>query len=138
MTEQAMIAWSSDLETGHPEIDAQHKTLVESINRLHTAIGEGKGEEELGWCLSFLKAYTRVHFRAEEATFSDLPQTDVAGHIAAHQELQKNVDELFRKYVKGELQLLPETLAMLERWLVDHILGEDRDMVRAIRDQRLG
>jgi hemerythrin-like metal-binding protein len=123
------IVWNSDLETGHAEIDAQHRTLVESLNRLQAAVSVGSGEEELGWCLSFLKAYTRVHFRTEEAVLADCPGW--AGHQAAHQVLLKEVDELFRRFLKGELQLCQETLDMLNRWLMDHILEADRPLLRA-------
>ena len=128
MPDPLPIVWSSDLETGQAEIDGQHRTLVESLNRLQAAVSNGSGEEELGWCLSFLKAYTRVHFRAEEAALAAHPQ--LAGHSAAHQALLKEVDELFRRFLKGELKLCPETLDMLNRWLMDHILEVDLPMLR--------
>jgi len=47
MPDSPLIPWSPDLETGHEEIDAQHKTLIETLNRLHGAIRDGSGEDEL-------------------------------------------------------------------------------------------
>nr|WP_320133205.1 bacteriohemerythrin [uncultured Holophaga sp.] len=123
-TEQP-IAWTPDLETGHPEIDAQHKTLVQALVKLHAAIEAGQGEEELGWCLSFLKAYTRVHFRTEEALLQTA-SLDLAAHRRAHAEFLQNVDQLFARFLRGELGVITETERSLQHWLLEHIQSDDR------------
>ncbi|MBP1626473.1 MAG: bacteriohemerythrin [Holophagaceae bacterium] len=125
MSERLLIPWTPDLETGHPEIDAQHKTLIEALNRLHTAILDGTGEDELGWCLSFLKAYTRVHFKTEEALLRKAG-LDSEAHSAAHREFLASVDGLFARYVRQELGLISETEAILQTWLIDHIQSDDQ------------
>ena len=39
------IEWSSNLATGVPEIDSQHREIFTRVNRLSTACSEGKGKE---------------------------------------------------------------------------------------------
>ncbi|WP_005036268.1 bacteriohemerythrin [Holophaga foetida] len=125
MTETPLIPWTRDLETGHPVIDNQHKTLIEALNRLHTAILEGTGDDEIGWCLSFLKAYTRVHFKAEEGLLRKAG-VDIAAHSLAHREFLAQVDDLFGRYVRQELGLISETETMLRNWLIEHIKSDDQ------------
>jgi hemerythrin len=126
------ITWEPEWSTGHQEIDRQHQTLVESLNRLRVAVDEGRGEEELGWCLSFLKAYSRVHFRTEETLMAAYPGYDGSAHTATHERLLNQVDVLFRRFLRGETQLSGTTLETLETWLLDHIQGADQVLLKEL------
>lgn len=132
MHERRRITWESEWSTGHQEIDRQHQTLVESLNRLRVAVDEGRGEEELGWCLSFLKAYSRVHFRTEETLMAAYPEYDGTEHIMTHELLLNQVDVLFRRFLRGETQLAEATLETLETWLLDHIQGADQVLLKEL------
>jgi hemerythrin len=110
---------------------------VESLNRLHSAIHEGRGEEEVGWCLSFLKAYTRVHFRTEETILAAYPGFDGVKHIEAHHLLQNKVDDLFRSFLHRKEDLSQTTLETLKTWLLDHIQGEDKTLLKELRSHQL-
>ncbi|MGB2579426.1 hemerythrin [Elusimicrobium simillimum] len=35
--------WSAILETGHKQVDRQHKLLIETLNELQTAFEENRG-----------------------------------------------------------------------------------------------
>jgi hemerythrin-like metal-binding protein len=126
------IPWTPDLETGHLEIDAQHKTILEAMNRLQDAVASEDGEEKTGWCLSFIKAYAKVHFRTEEALFASHPDLPVEAHLAAHQQLSREADALFRRFLKGEKGLQDAVLAILHHWVTDHIRNEDCPTLRRI------
>lgn len=132
MNDKAQVIWDPEWSTGHQEIDRQHQTLVESLNRLRVAVAEGRGDEELGWCLSFLKAYSRVHFRDEEKLMAAFPGFDGTEHIATHARLLNQVDTLFRKFLRGEAQLSETTLEALEAWLLDHIRGADQVLLKSL------
>ena len=59
----ALISWDARLETKHTKIDEQHKALIQAFNDLHVAMKQGKGKEEVGRTLTFLKDYTVTHFK---------------------------------------------------------------------------
>ena len=40
----ALLQWSENLSVGVVEMDRQHQKLVELVNRLYQAMGEGKGD----------------------------------------------------------------------------------------------
>ncbi len=135
MSAGTSIVWKPEWDTGHQEIDVQHRTLLESLNRLQIAIENGSGEEELGWCLSFMKAYARVHFRTEEALMARYPDFDAVDHIIAHQALLEQIDVHFRRFMGGEKQLTQETLSLLRHWLMGHIREEDLSFSKTIHGQ---
>lgn len=57
--------WTPDLETGNSLIDGQHKELIEAINKLLDACGNGKGRAEIEATLVFLNNYVVKHFNDE-------------------------------------------------------------------------
>ncbi|MEK6737452.1 MAG: bacteriohemerythrin, partial [Planctomycetota bacterium] len=65
----ALMTWNNGLSVNIKEIDVQHKKLIELINQLHGAMGEGKGKEVSGKILSDLIYYTVSHFTYEEKLF---------------------------------------------------------------------
>ena len=60
------MEWSNNLATGVPEIDNQHKEIINRVNSLSAACSEGKGKEEVLRVLLFLEEYIKEHFAAEE------------------------------------------------------------------------
>jgi hemerythrin-like metal-binding protein len=47
-------------------------------------------------------------------------------HMAIHADLVKQVADLVGKFEAGQAVLTMQVMDFLEKWLKDHILGEDR------------
>ena len=62
----ALITWGPSIMVGVPDIDKQHKRLVDLINELHTAMTKGQGRDVVGRVVDALVSYTRDHFGFEE------------------------------------------------------------------------
>jgi hemerythrin-like metal-binding protein len=121
----ALIVWDKRLETGHGKIDEQHKSLVEIFNRLHGAMKQGKGRDEVEGILVFLKDYTVSHFSMEEQLMNEHNYAGAAKHKQIHAELVQQVADLVSKFQKGTATLTLPVMNFLEDWLVQHIQGED-------------
>ena len=121
----ALIVWDQRLETGHSKIDEQHKSLVEIFNRLHGAMKQGRGKDELGGILVFLKDYTVTHFAMEEALMDKYSYSGAVQHKQIHADLVRQVAELVTKFQQGTATLTLPVMNFLEDWLVKHIQGED-------------
>ncbi|WLT30204.1 bacteriohemerythrin [Geothrix sp. PMB-07] len=122
----AYMHWRAELEVGHGQIDREHQSLVEVLNRLHAAMKQGKGREEIEKVLVFLKDYTVGHFRAEEALMMTHAYPEAAAHIAIHADLIRQVKDLIADHQSGKALLTASVLEFLEDWLVKHIMGEDK------------
>lgn len=120
-----LITWKPSLETGHPKIDEQHQALVEAFNRLHSAMKQGMGKEELGRTLGFLKDYTVEHFRMEEELMDRFEYPGAIEHKGIHGSLVSQVEEFCLRFEEGRTALTLPVIDFLEGWLIDHIRGED-------------
>jgi hemerythrin-like metal-binding protein len=129
----ALIVWNKQLETGNGKIDEQHKALVEAFNKLHTAMKQGKGKDELGNTLNFLANYTVQHFQMEEQLMNAHQYPGSATHKGLHKDLVGKVADLVTKYNAGQAMLTMQVMDFLEGWLIEHIQGEDRRLADHLR-----
>ncbi len=60
------LPWTNDLKVGIRDIDSQHRELFVRINKLRTAMGQGRGKEGINRTLRFLEEYVVEHFLNEE------------------------------------------------------------------------
>lgn len=122
----ALFTWSDSLSVGVPEIDDQHKVLVELLNELHFAISGHRGSTECRSILDRLVEYTRVHFAVEESLMRILEYPDFDNHKHEHEALLGQVVELIQKLDSGQAKITFELLHFLKAWLTKHILGSDK------------
>ena len=121
----ALIIWSDKLSVGVPSIDAQHRSLVETLNRLHEAMMKGNTKDVTGVLLRNLATYTRDHFAKEEAMMSAANYPRLSEHRNHHAALTKQIEEFVARFERGESTVNLQLLSFLRDWLTNHILKED-------------
>ncbi len=129
------MEWHSALEVGHELIDADHRALVAALNQLHAAMDQGQDQAEILKVLNFLRDYTVTHFQAEEALMFQQHYPGASAHFSAHAELVLQVSDFIGDYRSGKTMLTVDILAFLESWLMDHILGLDKEFGGFLRNQ---
>lgn len=122
----ALIQWNDALSVGIAGIDQQHQRLVQMINGLNDAMGQGKGKDVIGRIIAELVAYAVTHFRTEEKYFDQFAYPDAANHKREHADFTKRVADFKAQFDAGKLGLSIEVMAFLSNWLQDHIKGSDR------------
>lgn len=127
--------WDPRLDTGHPDIDAQHRELLEAIHALHGALRRGEGKEGLARVLGFLRDYTSVHFQQEEELMARSAYPDQLRHTQSHSDLVAQVDALLEELQAGAQTLSITVIGFLKTWLTDHIRGEDFHLAEFLRRQ---
>ena len=120
------IEWTEGLGVGIPTIDAQHKVLVDLINRLGEAAEAGKTKAEIGPILLELDDYPRRHFALEEEAFERFGYPDAKSHIAEHAAFVAKVDSFQLAYAVGKAQIGEDILVFLRTWLTRHITFTDK------------
>ncbi len=125
----AFMEWSSDLSVGINSIDTQHKVLIKYINELDEAQKNNSERTELGRIIAGLVDYTVRHFQYEEYQFKKYNYADTEAHKKEHEELTQTVLDFKNKFDNGEIDFGPNIMAFLKRWLVEHIMGTDKEYV---------
>jgi hemerythrin len=124
----AYFSWTDDLSVGNRFIDADHRQIINIINRLHDAMQERRGDEVLEKVLFDLMVYTKGHFQREEDHMKAIDFPGFAKHQREHQLLLEQLAALRQQFKDNPTHLSVLTAQFLHGWLTQHILGSDMEL----------
>lgn len=118
-----MGLWTENLKIDIPAIDAQHRELVDAVDRLVNA-----SEGEIGGMLNFVRDYTLKHFTDEQRHHAANGYPDAERHKQIHNAFIAEVNKLEAEFKKdGATPMLKIKLKKtLMDWLISHITFEDK------------
>lgn len=139
-----IFIWDRQLETGIPEIDQQHRKLVQLINvlgRMKSAELENESfVESMLRIFDELSAYVDYHFRFEEELMDhylgDNEHRDEHRH--AHAEFTREINEARASSHDRPTEAAERALTFLSKWLLTHFAGTDMRMAKKILAIRSG
>lgn len=130
------IKWNNEkMNLGISLIDEQHKKLVELINKIVVSIENNTQVENVEKLIEELIEYTKYHFSTEEKLFIEhnLEIKDIEKHKNEHKNfidksmgIYSNIKEDNSFKNNQGIEVLTDLYDYLTRWLVNHILIEDR------------
>ncbi len=122
----SFLDWRPIYSVGVNTIDQEHQKLIGFMNQFldhHMA----KKSADAVTSLQALLGYTQVHFADEERLMATCHYPDLANHQQAHIRLLESVRKLAAAYGRENSTANAEALAkFLKSWLVNHILGVDK------------
>lgn len=117
-----VTSWSSSIETGIPEIDAQHKALFE----LASSFRHHGDEIRIMKSLAILCDYAKVHLKDEEELLAKIGYPDIEAHRQAHGEFRRLLRELLNDARSISLeQIAMRVEQLINHWFFNHILHVD-------------
>ena len=125
-----MLEWNDSLSCHVADIDAQHKSLVDMVNKLHDAMRSGAAESALFSIIGEMRKYTVEHFDTEEKYMAEYSFQDAAAHKAEHKDFVDKVVKVEEGLKGGKVELSMDILNFLSNWLVTHIFDVDVKMGR--------
>ncbi len=126
----ALIDWNESLATNIPQIDQQHKKLVELINKVSQAMKNSQGNEILLEVMTELLSYTKSHFRSEEQFMASMNYPKLAEHKQVHAAVTQQVTDLYNKVKEGKFVSSVQISNLLKEWISGHILKVDMHYVK--------
>lgn len=133
-----VFKWNPLFETGIELIDAQHRGLVEIINRLGSAVVACRADAaSVEVVFQELADYAHRHFSDEERLMSaaQIDPQYFEHHQFKHREFVEQLRDLQTR-AAGASESSTELLGFLAGWLTFHILDEDQAMVARIQGAR--
>lgn len=130
-----IFPWISDFETGIVFMDQDHRTLVCLLNDLARSLVVPSEAPSIEAAIRELEEYSAYHFEAEVALLRQFLAGDAleSEQYQAHGEFAQKIAYLKQQ---GEIasggKKVEELVALLSRWLADHILGADRRMAKVV------
>lgn len=141
MNKVEIFPWNDRFCTRIPEIDEQHRQLVDLLNTLVGHIALGGGSLTTNAVFDELKRYADFHFRAEEAIWRDVFVGDSweAEHEQSHQRFTEEISGMVtQSFRSSPLDMMREISRSLTRWLALHILEHDARMAKVVLAVRSG
>ena len=132
------ITWDTAYETGHAEIDLQHRQLLAIVQELESAeTQEHRSHEVIVGVLNHVMDFTILHFAMEEGLMRR-----VGYPLAARDEMIRQHEE-FTAYARLRVLEFRENCLVsvlplrdfLAEWLLVHELGLDSRLASFIRDR---
>lgn len=132
---QSLVAWSDEFNLGMPEIDAQHKVLLDLINQVWRAVVSNAGHAQTLAIVDELEKYTLTHFTAEEIFMREIDYQHFVDHKDEHQKFVARVVEEKAKIAAGQNVSL-DLVHFLKDWLINHILVSDKQYAQEYMKRR--
>jgi len=130
----SLITWNDSYSVKVGSFDKQHQRLFDIMNRLHEAMGVGKGQTQIKTVLQELIDYTTTHFASEEAMLEKQGYPSLAAHKAEHKALLDKVQAYQKDFLAGKAGIASSLLQFLVEWLKRHIQQTDKKYGQFLND----
>ncbi len=121
-----LMSWNDDFSVNNEELDSHHKKLISILNRLYAECLDVDNENCVSPKLDELLAYTEYHFKAEEEYMRRIEYFEVDDHVERHNNFVFKMEEMKRIRHTNQLELTKELIVFIGKWLLHHVLEEDR------------
>ena len=121
-----LFEWSDRFSVKVEEMNEQHKKLIGILNFFHDEKLARREEEALSKVLKELVDYTKTHFKREEELMEQYGYPEYSKHKQMHESSILKVDIMQEKYFAGDKEIITELAILLNDWLAEHILIEDK------------
>ncbi|MFC1960769.1 bacteriohemerythrin [Chloroflexota bacterium] len=132
-----MITWDDSILTGVPEIDGQHKELVEKYNEFSAVMSNRMLRmDQASEMLDFLQFYTVWHFEREEELFERYNCPAAAANKKAHAQFIKMFGQFYEQWQAQGLDsaLVQATYTELGNWIANHIRHMDTQLQPYVKE----
>lgn len=132
------IEWNESFSVNNSEIDNQHKKWIEIFNKMHEGLVAKEGTNYQSIAVETLQAmheYALQHFTFEEEYMRKMNFPDLIGHRRIHKDFDTLIFSYNRDIRNGTLVLNTHILKLIENWLRDHILVEDKKYAKYLAAQ---
>jgi hemerythrin-like metal-binding protein len=122
----ATSAWNPNFSVKVKRCDEDHKKLFLLIEDLNEAMRSGQGNLVVDGIVQDLQHYAQIHFTAEEALMVKAKYPGLAAHQVEHRKFIQSVAEFRRDLNNGANGQSISVSMFMNNWLVNHIMGTDK------------
>ena len=121
-----LIEWRKEFETGVPDVDHEHRELVDLINALHDRIAGGEERPRIVEFLGEVFARIAAHFALEESLMRKHRYDEYEAHKSEHEQLLDDIRDIMDSVENDPSEDYRTALSGAVRdWFVDHFKSRD-------------
>ena len=132
------LAWMESLEIGVPDIDRDHKILIEDANAIARALAGSRGRDVIVDLVGKMRRNCMAHFRREEEILRRDRFGELEAHAAEHRRIETEIDDIKNtlETIDGPEPMVRELALSFRTLLIDHLLRYDLRYKSHLMDRR--
>jgi hemerythrin len=131
-----LLEWSEDYSVGIPELDIQHRQLMELASELIRVVNLGESVKPDPAIIEKMAEYAERHLQREELVLRVRGYPDYLEHKAEHDAYRRKIVALRAQPDRRDLGV--RIANFLNEWWKSHILISDQEYARYFRRQPPG
>jgi hemerythrin len=117
-----IIQWRKEFETGVPDVDYEHREMVDLINALGEQVEAHASRHQIQQFLGEVFAKIAAHFALEESIMRKHAYDEYEAHKAEHEKLLDDIRDIMDEAEADYNQALSATVGA---WFVNHFKSKD-------------
>lgn len=127
-----LIEWKDQYALGVPEIDHEHRELIELINGLYSSMRREASDNDVADFLGEIYARIGAHFALEEKAMRDSGYDEYEDHKTDHEKLLDVIRDLMDDYEDGVCADIEVFAKRLDDWFSEHFRTRDARLHRRL------
>jgi len=120
-----LLEWRAAFSVGVPEVDHEHRELIDLINAAHAKLGETGAQHLVADFLGEIHARVSSHFALEEKLMRVQGYDEYEGHKADHERLLDEIRDIMDAYEDRAGFDENAFAGRLEVWFTEHFRTKD-------------
>ena len=120
-----LVEWRPEFSVGQPEVDHEHRELIDLINATHAKLSEAGAQHLVSDCLGEIHVRVSAHFALEEKLMREQGYGQYKDHKADHERLLDDIRDFMDAY-EGRDEFDEKAFgARLGAWFTEHFKTKD-------------
>lgn len=132
----AKLIWQGVFESGHDEVDHQHKALLRLSNELYDRLGSSDSKADVDEILVRVGTELMDHFNYEYELIKKLKFEEADEHKVIHDELLSEYEQMRTQLHEGKVNLGAFFNFVSVKIIAEHIIKEDSKFFELIKSNQ--
>ncbi|MBN2625357.1 MAG: hemerythrin family protein [Spirochaetales bacterium] len=125
------INWDESYEIGIPEIDRQHRQLIDNFNDFYKHLSNEELGDNLRELLQKMMDYTDYHFKEEEKYMASINYKYIDDQREMHNQIREKMASYKKLADEGKLTVSMPVTNEIKKWIKEHIQIEDKKIAQS-------
>ena len=121
----ALVEWNDNFSVGVPDIDHEHRQLIELINELYANLQADHETEDVLAFFGEIHAGISAHFALEERLMRESGYAEYQAHKEEHERLLDDIRDLMDEYAADKTLDEEDMSRRLQSWFSNHFKTMD-------------
>jgi len=121
----SLIDWRDEFAIGVPEVDHEHKDMINLINELYENLANNASKEQIDDFLGEIYTKISAHFALEEKLMREQNYDEYEDHKEDHESLLDEIRDIMEFYETDDYYSDRDLTDQLERWFSSHFKTRD-------------